>query len=117
MGGVAEAARTAAGSILGSCDTSVRSAFIRSSARRRVLVALRNVPEASLSDLARATGLQAHGVIGAIRGSAGRYDPASSLLVLGMIEVQPAGRRRWYRLTRKGREVADALAHAGWVGY
>lgn len=91
--------------------TIVIRALKRSRIRRDVLIYLLGIyPEGSyLAEIAKKIDATPSNVIGAIRGTKGRYDKALSLFSLGLVDYNEVEGYNYYRLTDKGKEVARVL--------
>jgi predicted transcriptional regulator with HTH domain len=93
--------------------SSVIRAFKRSRVRRDVFKLLLEVyPRGSYpSEIAKKIDATSSNVIGALRGTYGkeRYKPSLSLVSLGLVEIVTYKGQKFYRLTKRGLEVAKSL--------
>lgn len=82
---------------------------LRSGARARVLVVLSSLGVASISQLARMTGLSWRRVRAALVGEAPDYSIDRSLVGAGLARELPPTRRRQFEVTERGRRKARSL--------
>lgn len=90
----------------------VRRALRRSRNRARILLTLARLGEAFPADLARHTGLPLTRVQWALRGHLPQYCPRQSLRAMGLARALRTRSGIKLVITRRGAEVAEALADA-----
>jgi len=89
--------------------------IIRSLKRSRVRVAIllylnKIYPRMSYpAEIARNIGIDATNVLGGLRGMGNRYNGSSSLVELGLVDKIDVNGVSYYRLSKIGKQVAEAL--------
>lgn len=81
----------------------------RSRVRMRVLLTLSSLGEAYPRQLAKATGIDTTRLQWILRGHLPQYNPALSLLALGLVRERATSSGRVYECTNKGRRKARSL--------
>lgn len=96
-------------SIVSPTAAEIELSFRRSQLRRRVLIMLCSLSEATPRALALAAGVDAGRLRQALHGKLPFYRPELSLVVLGLVEVVETANGRVLRITERGRRKARQL--------